>query len=119
MLSILLLTGRGSSYSVTGELMLGLQPGIGHESLVLNVLRAKDLSDQFIDLTKKRGNVAIIFKTLNFLEDICYFCGATVPLFLTSGDVCAGFPSQIGFPCLHTCRLRARNSPDFTLAAHY
>ena len=49
---------------MTGELMLGLQPGTGHESLVLNVLRAKDLSDQFIDLTKKRGNVAIIFNTL-------------------------------------------------------
>ena len=53
---------------MTGELMLGLQLGIGHESLVLNVLRAKDLSDQFIDLTKKRGNVAvIIFNTQRFL----------------------------------------------------
>ena len=52
---VIIFLGRGSSYSVTGELMLGLQPGIGDESLVLNILRAKDLSKQFIDLTKKRG----------------------------------------------------------------
>ena len=36
-----------------------------------------------------------------FLEDISPFCRADDTLLWTSGDVCPGFQSQGGFPCLH------------------
>ena len=41
------------------------------------------------------------FFKLNFCRTQVLFMGPLIPLLWTSGDVCPGFQSQGGFPCLH------------------
>ena len=49
--------------------------------------------------------------------DISLFVGPLIPLFWTSGDVCPGFQSQVGSPCLHASLPKCTRILRFTSGA--